>query len=169
MLLHNTKSTDAVVASTGYIGREVYELRKLNGQTHDKDFLMTGSMGHALAISQGIAVAQPDRNVVCIDGDGACLMHMGTLALSPSMQLENLHHVLINNECHESVGGQPTPASSLDFSFVSVAKGCGYSKAVSVSTGAALQRAIDSMWKQPGPSFIEIRVAEGARQDLGRP
>jgi len=116
---------DAVVATTGYASRELYELREqqrsdlrtlLPGAARDphaSDFLTVGSMGHAISIAQGIALAQPHRTVWCIDGDGASLMHLGSMAASAPLGLSGLRHVLLNNGRHDSVGGQPTVGTQL--------------------------------------------------------
>jgi phosphonopyruvate decarboxylase len=74
---------DAIVSTTGYTSRELYEIREKLGHGHEKDFLTVGSMGHALAIAQGVAAAQPQRTVWCLDGDGAALMHLGTQVRLP--------------------------------------------------------------------------------------
>lgn len=96
-VVESVKPGDAIVATTGYTSRELYEMREALGHSHEKDFLCVGSMGHAIAIAQGIALAQPDRTVWCMDGDGAALMHLGNMAISGSLGLKNLRHVLLNN------------------------------------------------------------------------
>lgn len=70
--------------------------------------------------------------VFCLDGDGAALMHMGALATIGQRDVPNFKHVLLNNGCHDSVGGQPTCGRSDSFNFLGVAKACGY-KTVSMS------------------------------------
>ena len=71
-------------------------------------------MGHSLSIAMSVALAQPARDVYCIDGDGALLMHMGGLAIVGSMSPRNLKHIVINNGAHDSVGGQPTVGFNID-------------------------------------------------------
>ena len=140
---------DAVVVSTtGMISREVYETRERLGQGHSRDFHVVGSMGHALMVALGIAKSRPDRQVVCIDGDGASIMHMGNMAIAAQSGCRNLAHIVLNNAAHDSVGGQPTVGGAIDLPAIATA--CGYNR-----NGA--------------PSFREIRVAKGARPDLGRP
>jgi phosphonopyruvate decarboxylase len=87
-----------IVSTTGMASRELFELRKVSGNGHHRDFLTVGGMGHAGQIAAGIAIARPDRQVVCIDGDGALLMHMGSLAISADCP--NLLHIVINNGAH---------------------------------------------------------------------
>ena len=140
---------DAVVVSTtGMISREVYETRERLGQDHSRDFLTVGSMGHAIMIAMGIAKAQPDRRVYCLDGDGASIMQMGNMAIAGQSGCVNLTHIVFNNAAHDSVGGQPTVGGAIGLT--ATAESCGYNRPNS-------------------PVFKEIKVAKGARKDLGRP
>jgi phosphonopyruvate decarboxylase len=70
---------DVTVATTGFAARELYEFRKNEGQDGSRDFLCVGSMGHASSIAMGVSLGKPSKNVYCMDGDGAMLMHMGAL------------------------------------------------------------------------------------------
>ena len=156
-----------VIAATGKISRELFEIRKRHGQGHQHDFLTVGSMGHCSSIALSIAIQKQDKKVWCIDGDGSVLMHMGALAVTGAAAPGNLVHIIINNCAHESVGGMPTVADSMDFA--AIARACGYPFAVSTSTyqelDAALARAVDSSEL----CLVEARCACGAREDLGRP
>ena len=109
-------SNDRVVATTGMPARELYEFRVARGDGTENDFLTVGSMGHAASIAQGLARSQPGRRLICLDGDGSVLMHMGSLAIVGQSQQENLLHVVLNNGAHDSVGGQPTCAFAIDLS-----------------------------------------------------
>jgi len=169
---------DAVVSTTGFTSRELYELRESTGSSHSSDFLCVGSMGHALSIAQGIAISQPERIVWCIDGDGAALMHAGSMANSFSMGLSNLRHVLINNEAHESVGGQATAASQLykagshhqSLSFADMASVFGYECIGNAKSSKELSRMLPELArKRLAPAFLEVKVALGSRENLGRP
>ena len=82
VMLKNLSGTDTIVGTTGFTSREVYEYRELNDQFHQSDFLCVGCMGHASGIALGVAIAKPDRNVYCFDGDGASLMQMGAYAIN---------------------------------------------------------------------------------------
>ena len=157
----------AVVSTTGHISRELYEFRSRTGQKRDRDFLTVGSMGHASQIALAIALAQPRRPVVCLDGDGAVLMHMGSLAITGTSQAKNLVHIVLNNGAHGSVGGQAT--AGFDVDFIQIAKACGYPVARRGETIADVADAIRSLHFNEGPVFIEIRVGKSARKDLGRP
>lgn len=158
---------EPIVSTTGKASRELFELRAANGQSHKYDFLTVGSMGHASSIALGIALSRPAQRVWCVDGDGAALMHLGAMAVIGANRPKNLVHVVINNGAHETVGGMPTVAQSVDL--VTVAKGCGYPNAVCVENEADLDAALAAA-KQCGElTLIEVRCAIGARDDLGRP
>ena len=154
-----------VVATTGMASRELFELRRSLDQGHHRDFLTVGGMGHAGQIAAGLAMAKPSRPVVCIDGDGALLMHMGGLAISADCP--NLLHILINNGAHDSVGGQPTKGTVL--SFTKIAKACGYGRVALARSTAGIARQVSALLGCGCSSFLEIKCKPGARADLGRP
>lgn len=156
-----------VVATTGHISREVYELRQSRSEGHEKDFLTVGSMGHASQIALGIAGSRPRRPVLCLDGDGAVLMHMGALAIAGQSGLGNFKHIVLNNGAHDSVGGMPTVGRAVDFP--AIARACGYRYAASAGSADTLASAVLQLLEVRGPAFLEISVACGARKDLGRP
>ncbi len=160
---------DCIVSTTGMISRELFEYRTAMNQGHERDFLTVGSMGHASQIALGIALAQPERRVWCFDGDGATIMHMGSLAIVASKKPANYIHVVFNNGAHDSVGGQPTVGFKIDLT--AVAKAVGYAAAFSVSTKEDLnsQLSILNSQLQKGPILLEIKVKKGNRKDLGRP
>ena len=158
---------DPIVSTTGKASRELFEIREANGQSHCYDFLTVGSMGHSSSIALGIALQQPQRKVWIIDGDGAVLMHMGSMAVLASQNPGNIVHIVINNGAHETVGGQPTAMANVDV--VAVAKGCGYPNAVSVDSFEALDAALAEARAKNELSLIEVKCAIGARDDLGRP
>jgi phosphonopyruvate decarboxylase len=160
-------SRAAFVASTGMGPRELYEIREALGQGHEKDFLNAGAMGHASMIAAGIALAEPDRPVVCLDGDGALLMHLGALALVPSLKCRNFFHVLLNNGVHDSVGGQPTLFSVLDAALL--ARACGYSAAERAGTRAEIGAFLAGCRPGTGPRFLDVALDRGFRGNLGRP
>lgn len=160
-------ATAAIVSTTGMISRELFEYRDAMGQSHERDFLTVGSMGHASQIALGIAMEKPDRRVYCFDGDGATLMHMGGMAIVASKQPRNYVHVVFNNGAHDSVGGQPTVGHAIDLP--AIAKAVGYREARCVDTKADLQCALKAMADEQGPVLLEVRVRKGNRKDLGRP
>jgi len=161
-ILEKLPDDAVIVSTTGMISRELYELREKNlrrqpqpstSTCHAHDFLTVGSMGHASMIALGIAKAQPNRPVVCLDGDGASIMQMGNMAIVGQSGCANLTHIVLNNAAHDSVGGQPTVGGGIDL--CGIAKSCGYR--------------LTSGEDAASPLFREIKVAKGARADLGRP
>ncbi len=158
---------DPIVSTTGKASRELFEIRAANGQSHKYDFLTVGSMGHSSSIALGVAVNRPKRRIWCVDGDGAVLMHMGSMAVLGANKPKNLIHVVINNKAHETVGGMPTVAGSVDLA--AVAKACGYSYAVCVDNFADLDKELMAAKERNELSLIEVMCSLGAREDLGRP
>ena len=129
--------------------------------------MQAGSMGHASQIALGIALEKTDRRVWCFDGDGACIMHMGGLAIVASKNPGNYVHVVFNNGAHDSVGGQPTVGLSI--CLPDVARAVGYKKAYNVSSMESLQEILQLIQDEEGPLFLQICVKKGNRKDLGRP
>ena len=169
IIRHITEASgkDPIVSTTGKASRELFELRAAKGQGHQYDFLTVGSMGHSSSIALGIALQKPDRKIWCIDGDGAALMHMGSMAVIGAAKPKNLIHVVINNGAHETVGGMPTVAGSIDL--LAIAKGCGYPYAVSADNPEELDHALQKAKEADTLCLIEVKCAIGARENLGRP
>lgn len=163
----NVTGENPVISTTGKASRELFEIREKNNQSHKYDFLTVGSMGHTSSIALGVAINKPKEKVWCIDGDGSVLMHMGAMGVVGSTNPKNLVHIVINNEAHETVGGMPTVANTMDL--VSIAKACGYSYAVSVDNFDDLDCELNKVKSSDNLSFIEIKSSIGARDDLGRP
>ena len=158
---------DPIISTTGKASRELFEARVSNDESHQYDFLTVGSMGHASSIALGVAINKPNTKIWCIDGDGAVLMHMGSLALMGYNHPNNLIHIIINNGAHETVGGMPTVASNIDF--VAIAKACGYQYTVSVDNFDDLDKELEKAKNINELSLIEVKCSIGAREDLGRP
>lgn len=158
---------DCIVSTTGMISRELFEYRAAMNEGHERDFLTVGSMGHASQIALGIAMAKTDRKVWCFDGDGATIMHMGSMAIVANKAPQNYVHVVFNNGAHDSVGGQPTVGLKIDLP--RVARAVGYPHTYSVSTKEDLMDVLNEVKKINDLSLIEIKVKKGNRKDLGRP
>ena len=154
------------VATTGKTGRELYEIREIRKESH-RDFLTVGGMGHASSIALSIARHQTDSWTVCLDGDGAALMHLGASSTICSNKPSRFLHVLLNNSAHESVGGQPTVADKIDFSLF--AKSMGYDGYLCATNDCQLIKSLNTICMQPGTWLLEIKLALGSRSDLGRP
>lgn len=158
---------DAIVSTTGMISRELFEYRTAMNQGHERDFLTVGSMGHASQIALGIALSKQDRKVWCFDGDGASIMHMGSMAIVANKASKNYVHVVFNNGAHDSVGGQPTVG--LKINLPAIAQAVGYPVVYSVETKEYLQELLAKIKNAEGPVFLEVKVKKGNRKDLGRP
>ncbi|MEF8752367.1 MAG: phosphonopyruvate decarboxylase [Accumulibacter sp.] len=157
-----------IVATTGMISRELYDSRVALGQDRSSDFLTVGSMGHASQIALGIARAKPDAKVVCLDGDGAALMHLGGMATVGTSEVGDLLHIVLNNGAHDSVGGQPTVAQQI--SLTAIATACGYDVVAGpLENEADIRAEVARLAQVPGRRFLEVRVRPGSRADLGRP
>src|SRR6266545_3912097 len=143
---------DALVfGTTGYIGRELYARAD-----RPLTFYMQGSMGHALGLGLGAALAQPTRRVVVVDGDGAILMHLGAMVTAGQAEPAGLVHVVLDNAAYESTGSQPTSSRTVDW--VRLAGAAGYrsgSLCASPKSFRAVLRAVRSM---PGPHLVVARI-----------
>ncbi len=167
IILNNLSDDSIIISTTGKTSREIFEIREKNNELHNKDFLTVGSMGHCSSIALGIAIAKPERKVICIDGDGSLIMHMGSLSTIGKLNTSNFCHILINNKVHESVGGQQTSADIINIS--SLAKANGYNNVFSLNDKEQLEAQINKFIKYPGPWLLEVLVKAGSRKNLGRP
>lgn len=157
---------DLVISTTGKTSRELFELRAKEGQAQ-RDFLMVGGMGHTSSLALGVAIGQPSRRVICLDGDGSLLMHMGSIPVIAEYKPQHFIHILLNNGSHESVGGQKTVADRIDFE--KLASAVGYvDYGVAIDTDS-IQKAWHKIARKDGPVMLEIKIKNGSRDNLGRP
>ncbi len=152
---------DVLITATGYTGRELYSLAD-----RPAHFYMVGSMGCASSLGLGLALVRPELRVVVIDGDGALLMRMGNLAVTGARAGGNLVHLLLDNEQHDSTGGQATVSKSVDFAAVATA--CGYAAAWAGADLDALEAPLRSE-ARGGPLFAHLKIRTGTRAKLPRP
>ena len=167
IIIDSLEGNEVIVSTTGKTSRELFEYRDALKQNHNSDFLTVGSMGHASQIALGIALNKPNRKVICIDGDGAVLMHMGGFSIIGTQAPKNFLHIVVNNGAHESVGGQPTIAFNIDIP--KIAKANNYKYAIRVSTTDELKNALKSINTNSYPAIIEVMTRIGSRENLGRP
>ena len=153
------RPTDALVATTGFTGRALYALDDRASQLY-----MVGSMGCAGSFGLGLALVQPQRRVVVLDGDGAALMRLGALATLGYERPVNLVHVLLDNEVHDSTGGQSTVSHSVDIAAVAAA--CGYPVVVRANSAAEAAAAVANA---KDLTFVHVKTAPGEKGDLPRP
>ena len=151
---------DLLVATTGFTGRELFAL----GDT-DNQLYMVGSMGCAVSLALGLAIARPDCRVIAIDGDGAALMRLGAFTTVAAEAPPNLVHVLVDNGRHESTGGQATVSRGLDF--CAIAAGAGYRHVAREAAAAAVAAAVGD--RTPGLRFLHVPVLPGVPKGLPRP
>ena len=168
-IIKTSSPSEVFISTTGMASRELYDLREKYQTSHERDFLTVGSMGYASSIALAVAMRKPKLRVTCIDGDGAALMHMGSIAAIGVQKPANLRHIVLNNGAHDSVGGQPTIAQSIDL--CGIARSSGYAQIFSVKNLKELQRALDEtlLNENLGAVFIEVQIRKGNRKDLGRP
>ncbi len=169
LILTHASNDDVFVCTTGKTSREVCELREALFQGHDRDFLTVGSMGHASMIALGIAKARPETTVWCLDGDGAALMHLGSLLVEARCACKNLIHVVLNNGAHESVGGMPVNGGNI--SFLPIARAAGFESCFFAENEKELLKLLPAIEKAAGKQscFVEIALKQGSRLNLGRP
>lgn len=166
LIVDTIDKDDIVISNTGMASRELMEYRSANKEPI-KDFLTVGGMGHSSQIALGIALSKKNRNIICIDGDGSLLMHLGSLALIGSSTANNIKHFVINNGVHGSVGNQPTLGFKIDFT--KIAKGCGYKNIIRCIDELELINSIRKALHDNEKYFVEIRTNIDARDNLSRP
>ena len=166
-IIDNLDDNDIIISTTGVTSRELFEYRDKLNLGHEKDFLTVGGMGHANQIAIGIALQKPNRRVVCLDGDGAALMHMGSMTINGNTNCKNFKHIILNNGAHDSVGGQPTVGLSVDFQ--SIAKASGYDIVLKAETNEEVINCLKKLKLFNGKVFLEIKIKKGFRENLGRP
>lgn len=158
---------DAVVVSTtGKTSRELFELRESRGESHKRDFLTVGSMGHTSSIALGIAMSS-QKKVFCLDGDGSFLMHMGAAATAAQYAEGNFQYIIINNGAHESVGGQKTIGFQIDM--LKILEGCGFEKVLLAEEKDEIEHGLQLMNNATTPCVMVLYVNQGSRENLGRP
>lgn len=165
VILNHMPADTICSATTGRATRELFFLREHRNETKAHDFLNVGSMGHASSVALGIALEQPERKVVCLDGDSACMMHMGAMTMVSKLHVPNYLHVVLNNGAHESVGGQPSAGHKVDFT--KIAEACGYATVgKAVKTEAELIDALIQLKDCGEAGFIDCRIHKGLRSKL---
>lgn len=160
IILDNMPVDTIYSATTGRATRELFFLRERRNESKCHDFLNVGSMGHASSVALGIALEQTERKVICLDGDAAAVMHMGSFAMAASTPCRNFIHIVLNNGAHESVGGQPSVGHKIDFT--KIAEACGYETPGSpVSTREELIVALEKLKNAEKSAFIDVRIHKG--------
>jgi len=167
LVLDKIPSDSIIVSTTGMLSRELFEIRERKKHSHQTDFLTVGSMGHTSQIAMGIALAQPDKTVFCLDGDGSAIMHLGSYAVAGSVAPTNLKIIVFNNEAHDSVGGQPTIGNKI--SFADIGNTINLLSIGTAKTKEELNFLLEDLVNSDQTALFEIKIIKGARHDLGRP
>jgi phosphonopyruvate decarboxylase len=162
-LLKQIPNTIPKISTTGMLSRELNEYNEKNN-LEKNTFMCVGGMGHAVSVAAGVAFKKKTK-VLCLDGDGAITMHLGSL--STSAKMKNIIHVVFNNDSHDSVGGQKTSSSGIAYHQLAKTLGYGFSKCVKDEKN--LRKALKSILKNKKSSFLEIICSKGNRKDLSRP
>ena len=122
-----------------------------------QNFYMLGSMGLAIPIALGVAIAQPHRRVFALEGDGSLLMELGCLSTVAARAPKNLCILLFDNGVYQITGGQPTPAAHTT-DFVAVARACGLHDAAWAADEEDFEGQLDRCLATDGPHFIGLRL-----------
>ena len=155
-----------VISTTGYTSRELMEIRKKSNINKGKDFYMVGGMGHSISVALGYA-HNSRKQTFCLDGDGSILMHLGPMRTTGYTKNINLKHIILNNNSHESVGGQLTNAAGIDFKRLS--KSIGYRNFYKITNKKSLEKILKKFIKSKGPSLLEVKINNGTLKNLSRP
>ena len=166
-LLKSLPKNSKVISTTGYTSRELYQMRKKLNFYKGQDFYMVGGMGHASSVAFGFAVNKSKKKVICLDGDGSLIMHLGGLLNIGVKKPKNLIHILLNNNSHESVGGQSSNANHINFK--NLVKSLGYIKYYKIKDVSKIASTVKTVLKSSGPIFLEVFIKQGAPKNLGRP
>jgi phosphonopyruvate decarboxylase len=157
-------SNTLVICTTGKIGRLFYAVNEKHDLKITKYLMNVGAMGHASSIALALAKFTAEK-IVLLDGDGSLLMHMGSLPLAGSIDIDNLNYILLNNGAHQSVGCQPTIGFVVDFSVIAGA--CGFENTVQITSASGLEQWVKKF--QSKKQFIEIRINTKMPENLPRP
>jgi phosphonopyruvate decarboxylase len=150
------------LATTGKTGRELFEI-----EDADNNLYMVGSMGCISSFGLGLALTQNNKDILVIDGDGSLLMRMGSLATNGYYNPHNMIHILLDNNAHDSTGGQSTVSHNINF--VDIAASCGYTKSLHVHSLEELEASLKE-WKQTkGLTFLYMKISKTSKGKLGRP
>ena len=165
-LLENLDKKDKIISSTGYNSRELMYLREKYKLKNSKVFYMVGGMGHTSSVALGYSLTNKNK-IICVDGDGSLLMHLGSIKTAGSFANNNYKYILLNNNSHDSVGGQNTHAANINFEKLS--KSLGFQKFYSIKSYHNIEKKIKAFLSEDGLNFLEVKVANNKIKKLPRP
>jgi len=160
-----TKNTK-IISSTGYNSRELIYLRNRYKFSNSKDFYMVGGMGHTASVALGYSISSK-KKTICVDGDGSFLMHLGSIKTAGTFANNNFKYILLNNNTHDSVGGQNTYSDKIDFERFS--KSIGFKKFFSIRNHINLEKNIKKFLLDKRTSFLEVKISNSSIKNLPRP
>ena len=165
-LLENLRKKTRIISSTGYNSREIMYLREKYNLKNGKDFYMVGGMGHTSSVALGYSLSNKNQ-IICIDGDGSLLMHLGSIKTAGTFANSNFKYILLNNSSHDSVGGQNTYAN--DINFEKLSKSLGFKKFTCINNNQNLIKKIKHFLTEKALSFLEVKISNSKIKKLPRP
>jgi phosphonopyruvate decarboxylase len=165
-LLKKIKKNSRIISTVGFTSRELFQLRKEKEYKAGKDFYMVGGMGHASMVSLGYSL-NTDKQIICLDGDGSVMMHLGALISTGFKAKNNFKHILLNNGSHESVGDQKIDTLKVDFK--KIVKSFGYKNYYQANNNFKFKKELIRFLNSKGPSFFEIIIDSKSLKNLSRP
>jgi len=165
ILLESLNKNMKIISSTGYNSREIMYLRNKHNLKKSKDFYMVGGMGHTASVALGYSLGS-NKKTICIDGDGSLLMHLGSIKTAGTFANKNFKYILLNNNSHDSVGGQNTYANEVDFKNLS--KSLGFKKFYNIKNKKNLKKIIKSFLSTSSLTFLEVKISNSKIKKLPR-
>ncbi|WP_440931793.1 phosphonopyruvate decarboxylase [Candidatus Pelagibacter sp.] len=166
IMLQNIPINSKIISSTGYNSREIMYLVNKYKLNKTYNFYMVGGMGHTSSVALGYSLFSKNK-IICIDGDGSLLMHLGALKTAGYFAKNNFKYILLNNNTHDSVGGQSTYADNINFEKLS--KSLGFKKSYTVYNHKNLEKKIKNFLNIKAASFMEVKVTNSKIKKLPRP
>ena len=165
-LLKKVDKKTRIISSTGFNSREMMYIRKKYSINNGRDFYMVGGMGHTSSVSLGYSLFKKTQTI-CIDGDGSLLMHLGSIKTAGTFADKNFKFILLNNNAHDSVGGQVTHAKTINFNKLS--KSLGFKNYFCINKSRDIKNKINLFLKNRGLNFLEVKVSSNKSKNLPRP
>ena len=165
-LLKITDNKSKIISSTGYNSREIMHIRQKYQLRKSQDFYMVGGMGHTASVALGYSLTTK-KKTICIDGDGSLLMHLGSIKTAGTFASKNFKYILLNNNTHDSVGGQSTYANQINFEKLS--NSLGFKKYYSIKDNQNLKKTLKQFLSGNGLNFLEVKVTNSKIKNLPRP
>ena len=159
-LLKCIKKNTKIISSVGFNSRELFYIRENLKQKNGRDFLVVGGMGHTLPISIAYQQFNKKDTTICLDGDGSFLMHLGSFTLLKKFQLKKFKYILIDNNSHESIGGQKI---NLNPNTKKLAKSFGFKNYNMLKNPKKINSTIKNFLKKSGPCFLHVKIQVGTK------